>query len=90
MQKFERLIEQNYPGLNFVAISNEAYMPGVILNDDDRIVDAMSHLFSGGNWKTKTVEANTGDQTIEGSFSLGFGGTFLGAVTVKSNVSSKY
>ncbi len=89
-QKFEKVIEKYYPGLNFLAISNEAYAPGVVLNHDDRIVDTLESLFPGGAWTTKTVDANTGTQKIEGSRSLELGATILGSVMIKSGVASRY
>lgn len=90
---FEKFIENNYKGLNSLAISDERYMPGVILNNEDRIVDALSNLFPSApatKWITEKVKTTVSGQTITGSRDLEIGSMILGVVGIKAGVSANY
>jgi hypothetical protein len=90
---FEKYLERNYKGFNFISIPSQAYVPGIVLNDDDRIIDGISRVFSNEGpekWTTKAVEANMGDQTINGERGLDLGVTLLGLISLKGGISNKY
>lgn len=89
--KFEKFIEKNYRGLNFITIPSEAYQPGVILTDDDRIFAHLSRIFqSDKKWIKKEIAANMANQTVSGERNLELGITVLGMVTLKGGYNSSY
>lgn len=93
MKTFEKFIEEYYRGFNFISIPNESFQPGVIINDDDRIVDSVSRIFSNENvnkWRTKTVNANIQNEIISGERKLDLGVSLLGLFSLKGGFSSKY
>ena len=79
--------------MNFISIPTEDYIPGIIINDDDRIIDALFSIFDDeppAKWKTKVVNANIASQTIQGERNLDLGLTVLGIFTLKAGVTAKY
>lgn len=59
MKTFEKFIEQYYKGFNFISIASEAFLPGAIINSDDRIIDHVGRIFPNENpkkWAYKTTE----------------------------------
>ncbi|MBI4929817.1 MAG: hypothetical protein HY841_03575 [Bacteroidetes bacterium] len=91
--KFEKFIEKNYPGLNFISITNDNYVPGVILNDDDRIIDGLSRIFSAEpatKWAAATVNADIAGGEVQGERDLDSGGSVLGIVSLKAGVAVNY
>lgn len=89
--KFEKFIEKNYKGLNFISIPSEAYKPGVLLNDDDRIFAHLSRIFKDEQkWKIKQIKANIPNQVINGERDLDLGITLLGIISLKGGFESSY
>jgi hypothetical protein len=89
--KFERFIEKHYKGLNFITIPNEAYNPGVILNEDDRIFSHLARIFPDDKkWKTRLVMANMPNEVVNGKRNLDIGVTLLGIVTLKGGFDAAY
>ena len=84
--KFEKFIEENYKGLNFISIQSEAIEPGVILNDDDRIIDDLSRIFPDEiKWKTIPIAASISNLTVNGERNLDLGISVLGMIGLKGN-----
>jgi hypothetical protein len=93
MKTFEKFIEQYYKGFNFISIASEAFLPGVIINSDDRIIDNVGRIFPNENpkkWQYKTVNANIPNEIIKGERSLDLGISILGLFSLKGGFSSKY
>jgi hypothetical protein len=93
MKTFEKFIEEYYKGFNFISISSEAIIPGVIINSDDRIIDNIKRLFpdkSPNKWALKTVKANIPNQAITGNRKLDIGLTLLGLFSLKGGNSTNY
>lgn len=93
MKTFEKFIEQYYKGFNFISIASEAFLPGVIINSDDRIIDNVGRIFPDENpkkWQYKTVNANIPNEIIKGERSLDLGISILGLFSLKGGFSSKY
>lgn len=90
---FERFIEKKYDGLNFIPISTEEYLPGAILNKEERIVDHLKrvfHLEDPKKWSTKKVNATIAGEKVIGERSLNAGATLLGVFSLKNNTKSNY
>jgi hypothetical protein len=93
MKNFEKFIEENYKGFNFISIPSEALVPGVIINDDDRIIDSVSRIFSdagASKWSTKTINANIQNQVISGERKLDLGVSLLGLFSLKGGYTTNY
>jgi hypothetical protein len=93
MKTFEKFIEQYYRGFNFISIASEAFLPGVIINSDDRIIDNVGRLFPNENankWLHKTVNANIPNEIIKGERSLDLGISILGLFSLKGGFASNY
>jgi hypothetical protein len=91
MKTFEKFIEKHYKGLNFITIPSEAYSPGVILNEDDRIFNHLSRLFPDEKkWNIKEVNASMPNEVINGERSLDLGVTVLGIISLKGGFNSAY
>lgn len=91
--KFENYIEKNYPGLNFISLPNEEYLPGQILNNDDRIVDGLSRIFNeepDTKWITKKINANIVGGTIQGNRDLDIGVNVLGIFSLRAGSKAQY
>ncbi|MFZ5940385.1 MAG: hypothetical protein ACOYXB_07405 [Bacteroidota bacterium] len=88
---FEKFIEKNYKGLNLISIPSEAYKPGVIVNDDDRVFSHLSRFINGGiNWDTKEIAANMANLTVTGERKLDLGASVLGFITLKGGIDTDY
>lgn len=93
MKSFEKFIEKKYPGLNFISISSEDYIPGVIVNDDDRIIDSLQNVFRtepSQRWGTKRIAAEIADETIHGERNLSISGKVIGLFQLKAGVTAAY
>jgi hypothetical protein len=91
--KFEKFIESKFKGLNFLSISNDTFKPGVILNNDDRIIDSLWRIFpkqSANKWKTTKVDSTIAGYTIEGERALDITGKVLGVFSLQAGVTAKY
>ena len=91
--QFEKFIERNYRGLNYISIPNESFLPGVVLNLEDRITDSLSRIFTSEKiekWKQKTVNANMANQSVSGERNLDLGVTLLGIVSLKGGFNTDY
>lgn len=93
MKTFEKFIEQYYKGFNFISIASEAFLPGAIINSDDRIIDYVGRIFPNENpkkWAYKTIKANIPSEVIKGERSLDLGISILGLFSLKGGFTSKY
>lgn len=91
--KLEKFIEHKFPGLNYLSISDERYLPTVIINDEDRIIDSLSRVFDSepaNKWTTREVSTRINGETIQGTRKLEFGAKFLGVVSIKAGVTANY
>ncbi|WP_395054476.1 hypothetical protein [Flavobacterium sp.] len=93
MKTFEKFIEENYKGFNFISIASEAILPGVILNSDDRIIDNLNRIFPDQQsikWQNKIIKANMPNHIISGERKLDFGVTLLGLLSLKVGTEKNY
>jgi hypothetical protein len=93
MKSFEKFIEENYKGFNFISIASEAFVPGVILNDDDRIVDSIQRVFSEVNeakWSKKVINASMPSEVISGERKLDLGVSLLGLFSLKGGFDANF
>ena len=93
IKSFEKFIEQNYPGLNYISLANEEYVPGQILNSDDRILDNLSRVFPNeapNKWSTKRVDAHITGGSVSGQRNLDFGLNVLGIFSLKAGAKANY
>lgn len=92
-EKFEQIIEKNYRGLNFLSISHGDYLPGVIIDNEDRIVDAIWNVFPDWNkekWKVKEVDLRIAGGATEADRKLDITGKILGVFSLKAGVTADY
>lgn len=93
MEDFEKFMQENYKGYNFISIPNEAFAPGVILNYDERIVDNIQRIFPSASplkWSKKAVIASMPIQVVSGERKLDLGVSLLGLFSLKAGLGSKY
>lgn len=90
---FERFIERHYRGLNFISIPTAAHVPGVVLNNNDRVETALHRLFPNqptSKWKTRTVDADMHNESVQGSRGLDLDFKLLGIFGIQGSVSANY
>lgn len=90
---FERFIERHYKGMNFISIPSGVHVPGVILNNNDRVETALARLFPTENpakWATIIVPANIPNETVKGNRGLSLDFALLGMLGIKGSVTANY
>lgn len=92
MKTFERLIEKHYPGLNFILIPDERYMPGAIINNNDQIIDHINkiHLFDENKCITKVINTTIANNELTYENSLSFDFSLLGLIKLVGKSKKKY
>ncbi len=91
--RFEIFLERYFRGLNYLSIPTETHVPGVILNNDDRVEMSLAKLFYDENpvrWDTKIVAADLNNETVSGSRGLGLDFTLLGMISAKGTAKAEY
>lgn len=90
---FEKFIERKFRGLNFISIPTSAHVPGVILNNNDRVESALYNLFPeepSSRWKTSTINADMRDINVKGHRALEIDSKLLGIVGISGSASASY
>lgn len=84
---FEKLVEQQFPGMNYLSVSLENLAPGDIINHEDEKIDALRRLFPARkpeSWTTKKISAGIADQTITDERKLDLGANLFNIVSVQA------